>query len=128
LYFDNTIETLERLERKGTSLSLITSLPNQPARRLLQAHNLERFFGCIDTYASRRFRKPSPKLLAIHLEDIGIPCEDAAYVGDSEGDMRMAKAAGSVALGVGWGAVSGVAFRQAGADRVLRRLEQLGEI
>lgn len=125
LFFDDATQTLATLKEEGISLSLITSLPSQPARRLLQSHDLERFFNCIDTFASRRFRKPSPKLLAVHLDDLDISCENAAYVGDSEGDMRMARGAGSAAWGAGWGSLSEAALRRAGADRVLPSLQYL---
>ena len=103
LFFDNTVEVFERLQEAGIPLSLITSLPRRPAKCLLQRYDLERFFVHIDTFASRPYRKPSPKLLSIHLKDLGLSCKDAAYIGDSEGDMRMAKAAGSAAWAVGWG-------------------------
>ena len=128
LFFDDTIQTLERLRTSEISLSLITSLPSRPARCLLQKHDLEQFFVAIDTFASRRFRKPSPKLLTVHLDDLGISCLDAAYVGDSEGDMRMASGAGSAAWGVGWGSVSETELRRAGADRVLLSLQCLLQV
>ena len=125
LFFADTAQTLERLKATGISLSLITSLPSRPAQSLLQKHDLEQFFDAIDTFASRRFRKPSPKLLTVHLDDLGVSCLDAAYVGDSEGDMRMASGAGSAAWGVAWGSVSETALRRAGADRVLPSLQCL---
>ena len=52
-------------QEAGISLSLITSLPRRPAKCLLQRYDLERFFVHIDTFASRPYRKPSPKLLSL---------------------------------------------------------------
>ena len=128
LFFGDTTQILERLKVAGISLSLITSLPSRPARCLLQRHDLEQFFDAIDTFASRPFRKPSPKLLTVHLDDLSISCLDAAYVGDSEGDMRMASGAGSAAWGVAWGSASETALRRAGADRIVPSLQSLLQV
>lgn len=128
LFFSDTTRTLKMLLEAGISLSMITSLPNRPVRRLLELHALEPFFGRVDTFASQRFRKPSPKLLAVHLQDLGLFCEDAAYLGDSEGDMRMATQAGSSAWGVGWGYASESTLRRAGATRIVRSLHDLPEL
>lgn len=38
------------------------------------------------------------RLLKLHLADLGLSCAEAAYIGDSEGDMRMAKSASAVGL------------------------------
>lgn len=128
LFFSNTTKILDRLQKNNISLSLITSLRDQPAKSLIQHHDLDRFFCLVDTYASRKYRKPSPKLLAIHLEDLGVSCEDAAYVGDTARDMQMARSAGVSAWGTSWGYTSETVLLEAGANRILKSIDCLLQI
>ena len=67
-------------------------------------------------------------MLKVHLESLATRCDQAAYVGDSEGDMRMAKGAGVSAWGVGWSSVTRGTLRKAGADRILGGDDRAGSL
>jgi pyrophosphatase PpaX len=49
--------------------------------------------------------KPDPEPLFEALRRLGARPEEAAYVGDSPFDIRAAKAAGALAVAVGWGGI-----------------------
>jgi HAD superfamily hydrolase (TIGR01549 family) len=126
-FFANTPQLLGQLRNMGFTLSIITSLPARPAKALLNKAGIADQFSLIDTFASRSYRKPSPRLLELHLNEIGVLPREAVYVGDSEGDMRMTNAAGATALGVGWSRSTPDALIRAGAQRILDSLEQLAD-
>jgi phosphoglycolate phosphatase len=125
LFFEDTGSIMRELRRRDVSVSLLTSLPARPAERLIDAAGLRRFFSLIDTFASRPYRKPSPKLVAMHLSDCGVDCDEAAYVGDSAGDMQMASRAGVHAWAAGWSRVGSSDLKSAGAERILASLRDI---
>ncbi len=92
---------------------------------LLREARLQDYFALVDTFASRSYRKPSPNLLRAHLAELNINPSDAIYVGDSPGDMRMAKGALALAWGAAWGSTPAIDLIQAGADKVLMSLREL---
>ena len=49
--------------------------------------------------------KPEPDPILEALRRLGAQARDAAYVGDSPFDIRAAKAAGVLAVAVGWGGI-----------------------
>jgi HAD superfamily hydrolase (TIGR01509 family) len=123
LYSSNTASILRTLHGRGVTTSIVTSLPARPANALLAHAGLSGLFSRVDTYGSYAVRKPSPDLLTQHLRELRVETEAAAYVGDTEGDMRMASAAGALALGAGWGGLSAEVLSAAGATKVLAGLD-----
>lgn len=73
-------------------------------------------------------RKPDPTGLLLTMEELGVDPKRTVYVGDSEGDMVVAHAAGAFALGVSWGYQSIERLRKGGADRIIDRPEQMVEL
>lgn len=125
LFFDDTPSVFRELGRRGISISVVTSLPAQPASMLLDAAGLKQFVSLMDTYASRPYRKPSPNLLALHLRDCQMQCGEAAYVGDTIGDVQMAARAGAHAWAVGWSRTSRADLTGAGAEQILSSLREV---
>ena len=114
--FDEVLDLLPILRDEGHTLGIVT------AKRLRTVGlALDRFpvlreatdvvIGAEDT--ERHKPEPDPLLEALRRLDAG-PA-DAAYVGDSPFDVRAAKAAGMLAVAVGWGGIH--------ADETLRREE-----
>ncbi|HEY5520611.1 MAG TPA: HAD-IA family hydrolase [Candidatus Limnocylindrales bacterium] len=68
--------------------------------------------------------KPAPDLLLLATRKLKTKPADCWYVGDSVWDMRAARAAGMVAVGVAYGAASESELVEAGADSVT----ELGEV
>lgn len=125
LFFNDTPWVFRELAGRGVSVSIITSLPARPANMLIEAAGLRPFFSLTDTFASRPYRKPSPKLIAMHLSDCRVDCGEAAYVGDTIGDMQMASGAGVHAWAAGWSCTPSVNLFSAGAERIIRSLREV---
>ena len=104
--FDGMLELLPRLRERGHRLGIVT------AKRLRTVDlALDRFpilrettevvVGAEDTER----HKPDPDPLLEALARLGAEPRDAAYVGDSPFDIRAGKAAGMLAVAVGWGGI-----------------------
>ena len=104
--FDSVLELLPVLRDEGRRLGIVT------AKRLRTVGlALDRFpvlrdamdvvIGAEDTDR----HKPDPDPVLEALRRLGAEPGDAAYVGDSPFDLRAAKAAGVLAVAVGWGGI-----------------------
>ncbi|MDE5851816.1 MAG: HAD family hydrolase, partial [Alistipes sp.] len=69
--------------------------------------------------------KPDPAVVEEILARTGVPRDRALFVGDSGIDMQTARAAGVRSVGVTWGFRSREELRQAGADVLVDRSEEL---
>ena len=104
--FVGILELLPVLRDEGRTLGIVTA-----KRQLTIGLALDRFpvlretmdvvIGAEDTER----HKPDPDPLLEGLRRLGADPGEAAYVGDSPFDVRAAKAAGLVAIAVGWGGI-----------------------
>ncbi len=69
--------------------------------------------------------KPAPDLLLLAAERLATPPQRCWYVGDATWDMRAARAAGMVAVGITTGAVDAATLEHAGATIALPSLTEL---
>lgn len=91
--YPGTREMLEALQSRSLKLAVCTNKPNEPARSLLKALALERYFSAIVGGDSLPFRKPDPHVLLELLRLLGTTPSSSLLVGDSEVDAEMAAAA-----------------------------------
>lgn len=63
-------------------------------------------------------RKPAPDGALAVAAELGVPPEDCVFLGDSEADMKCARAAGMTAVGALWGFRTEEEIRSAGAHHV----------
>ena len=70
-----------------------------------------------------RERKPHPEPLLVALEKLGVPPEEAVYVGDSPEDVTMARAAGVFAVGIPGGFPNREALEASAPDLLSPSLE-----
>jgi len=104
--FEGVFDMLAELDRRGHRLGIVTAKRVATVRLALDRFPLlddltEVLVGAEDT--ERHKPEPDPVLEA--LRRLGAAPGDAAYVGDSPFDIRAAKAAGVLAVAVGWGGI-----------------------
>ncbi|MFZ5962627.1 HAD-IA family hydrolase [Thalassococcus sp. BH17M4-6] len=83
-------------------LGVATGKSRRGLDKLLDGHDLRGLFDTTQT-ADDHPSKPHPAMLRAALADTGVAAQRAVMVGDTSYDMEMARAAGMVAIGVGWG-------------------------
>jgi histidinol-phosphate aminotransferase len=119
---------LERLADRA-KLGVVTGRPRRDAMRLLEERGLSALFGAVVTMDDAPL-KPSPEPVRLCLARLG--ATRAWMVGDTPDDVRAARSAGVVPLGVvapsDAPAVAGPALLAAGAARVLSAISELTEV
>lgn len=83
-------------------LGLATGKSRRGLDKLLDGHGLRALFDTQQT-ADTHPSKPHPAMLKAALAEVGVDARNAVMVGDTSYDMDMARAAGMLAIGVGWG-------------------------
>jgi phosphoglycolate phosphatase len=91
--FPGAVEALEALREEAITLCICTNKPLRLAVALLETLSLSRFFASIVGGDSIGVKKPDPAPARLALEQAG-GCERAAFIGDTEVDVRTARALG----------------------------------
>ena len=118
-------ELLRDLDERGLTWAIATSSRRDQVTASIAALGLAEEPGIVDGSRVER-AKPAPDLLLLGARELGADPDACWYVGDSTWDMRAARAAGMVAIGVLAGAaVDEAALRDAGAASVVPNLGDL---
>ena len=116
--------TLDRLAATGHGLAICTNKPEWLSVRLLDALKLTERFAAICGQDTFTVRKPDPNMLRLTIERAGGNVRRAIMVGDSETDVRTARAAEVpvIAVDFGYSEVPVAALRP---DRVISGFAEL---
>ncbi len=104
--FDGVLELLPLLRERGHRLGIVTAKRVATVQLAFDRfpvlrETTEVLIGAEDT----KRHKPDPDPILAALDRLGAHPATAAYVGDSPFDIRAAKAAGALAVAVGWGGI-----------------------
>ncbi len=116
--YPNIIEMLEGLKLKGVKLGVLSNKFDAAVKDLAGFY-FPATFDVAKGESPTCPRKPDPTGLLASIQEIGLNPSQVAYVGDSAGDIKTAKAAGAMAIGVSWGYQSVDRLVSAGADMVI---------
>lgn len=111
-------EVLVRLSEQ-VPLVVVTSKATATALDVLDHTNLSQFFSAVVGSDRASALKPNSEPLIEVCGLIDVAPRHVAMIGDADVDMIMARAAGSFALGVDWGAASSSELEDAGAHCVV---------
>lgn len=117
-FYPGAREAIEALGARGHLLGIATGKARRGLAHMLETHGLAERFAATQT-ADDAPSKPAPGMVLNCLAATGVRAEDCVVVGDTEYDIRMARAAGVRALGAGWGYHPPPRLRAAGAETVL---------
>jgi phosphoglycolate phosphatase len=117
--------TLAQLRRAGVKLALLTNKEGRFARHVLEVHGLDGEFDLEVFGDSLPAKKPDPLPVRHALERFGVAPKRALLVGDSDIDVKTARAAGIAVWGVSYGYGSGAPLERAEPDRIIDRLAQV---
>lgn len=98
--FPETLDVLQILKKQGAKVGIISTKYRYRIQELLQpllpSDFLDVLIGGEDVHAA----KPDPEGLLMALQHIGVPTDEALYIGDSIVDAQTAQAAGTDFAGV----------------------------
>jgi len=118
--FDGLSELLGGLEEDGWLLGIATGKSDRGLQHCLERHNMSKRFVTLQT-ADRHPSKPHPAMIEAALAEAGAAAEHSIMIGDTSFDMAMARAAGAIAIGVGWGYHDAQELIDAGAQHVAQQ-------
>ncbi len=126
--FPGAREALERLAaREDVLLGVATGKSRRGLEVLLEREGLRDFFVTLQT-ADDAPSKPHPGMVLQALEETGAEPHRTALIGDTRYDMEMARAAGTLPIGVAWGYHPPHELRAAGAAEIAEKFSHLPEM
>lgn len=107
---------LAALHRAGVQCAVVSNKPDGATRELAA-----RFFPGLPAFGQQDGipAKPAPDMVYHALAELGVEASAAAYVGDSEVDVALARNAGLPLIAVSWGFRGREALEEAGAALVV---------
>lgn len=97
---DGAREALETLARCDVIRGIVTSGTRRRILAELASLEIDHHFTHIVCGDDGHRRKPDPEPLSICLDQLRVPTNEAAYIGDSAEDVMMARGAGVLCVGV----------------------------
>lgn len=122
--FEGMAELLRQLHAEGWLLGVATGKSDRGLAATLATHAIGDLFVTSHT-ADRHPSKPHPAMLLAAMADAQAQPHETFVIGDTVYDMQMATAAGTRAIGVGWGYHEPAELIGAGALGVAQNMAQL---
>ncbi|MDR6719289.1 HAD family hydrolase [Paenibacillus sp. 2003] len=95
-------EFLEQCRREGMVMGVVTADDTPSAVKHLQWMGLDSFFDVVIGTDLVERGKPFPDMLLLACERLGVSVQNTVVIGDTDGDMEMARAAGAgYRIGIG---------------------------
>ncbi len=117
---------LEGLQPAGFCQAVGSSAPRANLDLILRITETARFFTVLVSMEDTERGKPDPQVFQVAAEKLGVPPERCIVIEDAVAGVQAAKAAGMKCLAVSIGGHhSADALKNAGADRVVRTLEEV---
>jgi len=123
--FPGAREALDRLRPgPGNLLGIATGKGLAGVNRILRQHGLDGHFTTLQT-PDHNPSKPHPGMLLRAMAETGSAPHEVVMIGDTVFDIELAKAAGVMSIGVGWGYHERKDLLQAGADTLIESFDEL---
>jgi len=117
-------KTLEKLRQNGYWLGIVTGKSYPGLMHMLDEYGLHELFHVWRT-ADVCPSKPHPAMVLECMQEMGVVAAQTTVVGDSCFDMQMARASGTRALGVSFGATGPALLLEAGATGIVHNFSDL---
>ena len=122
--YDGAESALQQLHATGIRVGICSNKPDDLCRMLTNSFNIDRYVDEILGATPGMPKKPDPAPLLAIIERLGVTPQDTLYVGDSDADVKAARAAGVPVMLVSYGYTLRPAH-QLGADAVIDSLADL---
>jgi phosphoglycolate phosphatase len=119
---------LDALAGRGRVLGVLSNKPHELVVKIAE-HLLARWpFGAVVGEQPGRARKPDPDAVLALAQELGVPPDRCAYVGDSEVDVATARNAGMTGVAVTWGLRDASALVLAKPDYLVSTPAELAQL
>ncbi|MCB1827299.1 MAG: phosphoglycolate phosphatase [Coxiellaceae bacterium] len=128
-YFPGVSDLLKHLDQENIPWGIITNKPGFLAEPLLRSFGLDQRSQCVISGDTLPRKKPYPDQLFHACELVNVSPSQCIYVGDTEGDIAAAKAAGMHAIAVCYGYHHPTSKPDSwGADHIINEASQLIDV
>ncbi len=101
--YEGVVEMLAALEERGLTMAILSNKPDDATRSIVKALLPARVFTLVRGVLPGGPIKPDPAGAIAVAAELGIPCREFLYLGDTSIDMKTAISAGMYAVGALWG-------------------------
>ncbi|MEY8563060.1 HAD family hydrolase [Eggerthellaceae bacterium 3-80] len=116
--YPHIVEMVKELKSRGVGVGVLSNKFDAGVQAAVDEY-LPGLFEVRHGESDEIPRKPDPTGLLRSIDELTSDPQHTVYIGDSPGDIRTARNAGTYAIGVGWGYHSADELREAGADAVV---------
>ena len=121
-------ELLEELKSRGAICAVLSNKPHNQALSVAEQLFKKDAFDTVLGFTEKFPPKPSPESLLYLIDKFGAELSDTVYIGDSNVDIRLGKAAKVFTVGVTWGFRGAAELLAEGADKIADTPRELAEI
>lgn len=125
--YEGIMELLRQLLEKKYKMAIVSNKFDTAVKELNKIY-FEKYIKVAIGESEKVSKKPAPDTVFKALEELGSVTDKSVYVGDSEVDVKTAKNAGVICVGVTWGFRSRKVLEQNGADYIIDTPQELLKI
>ena len=118
-------EALAQLHQRGIKMAVCSNKPSSFTRPLLDYLKIAPYFDATLGPEDAGNPKPDPTMIRVALERLGVPTEEALYIGDMEVDIETARRAGVPVWVLPTGSNDVATLQQSHPDRIMRDMNDL---
>ena len=125
--YDNIAECVSLLNDKGLKLAVVSNKIDEMTQKIVD-HLFCGEFSAVSGKRTGYPLKPDPTSTLEVMKKLGVKPSECAFVGDSGMDMKTAKNAGCVAVGVLWGFRGKEELIENGADYLIEKPQEIAPL
>ena len=123
--YDGMRELVCRLNEAGLKIGVLSNKQDHYVKALCKNVLSPNTYGAAQGVLLGKPAKPDPYLTHLVTEALGVDPSECIMVGDSDVDVKTARNAGMLHVGVSWGYRDEAFLREAGADQIAHTPEEL---
>lgn len=126
--YEGMSDAIKRLKEEGVRCAILSNKPHLQLMEIAKVLFEDDMFDEILGHTPQFPPKPDPSSLIYLMNKMGYDSEDVVFVGDSNVDIRLGKAADVFTVGVTWGFRGEEELRAEGVDAIVNTAEELYNI
>lgn len=123
--YDGMADAVKKLKAKGIKCAILSNKPHGQLMEIAKVLFEDDMFDEIMGHTSDFAPKPDPGSMLYLMDKMGYNSEEVVFVGDSNVDIRLGKAADVYTVGVTWGFRGEEELKTEGADVIVNTADEL---